>query len=242
MNLSQRSYEPELLDRPGIPFRDIERNMQELEFINKRLGGHQITLDGVEQLIRNQPLPDRPLHILEMGCGGGDNLAAIAHWAREHQIAVRFTGVDLNPECIAYATGKLKNLDVHWVCCDYRDYHPAEPVDIIFNSLFCHHFTDAQLQEVMQWMKAHSRIGFFINDLQRHQLAYHAIKWLTGWFSRSYLVKHDAPLSVARGFIREDWKRIMRNGGFKDYDLQWKWAFRWLLSYRNNNSGYASAL
>ena len=43
---SQRSYQQELLDRHDIPFIDIKRNMQELEFINKYLGGHQITIAG----------------------------------------------------------------------------------------------------------------------------------------------------------------------------------------------------
>ena len=47
MNFSIRSYEKELLDRDDIPFADIRQNMQELDFINAKLGGHKITLEGV---------------------------------------------------------------------------------------------------------------------------------------------------------------------------------------------------
>ena len=50
MNFSVRSYKKELLDRDDIPFADIRQNMQELDFINARLGGHKITLEGVRDI------------------------------------------------------------------------------------------------------------------------------------------------------------------------------------------------
>ena len=43
MNLQKRSYKKELLDSDDIPFQDIKRNMQELNFINTWLGGHDVT-------------------------------------------------------------------------------------------------------------------------------------------------------------------------------------------------------
>ncbi len=50
MTFSQRSYKKELLDGDNIPFSDIRKNMEELDFINRHLGGHQITLKGFKQL------------------------------------------------------------------------------------------------------------------------------------------------------------------------------------------------
>lgn len=79
-NIAKRSYQKELLDGSDIPFRDIKRNMQELEFINRYLGGHAITLEGVNRLIKDYD-EHQPIKIVEMGCGGGDNLNAIHHWA-----------------------------------------------------------------------------------------------------------------------------------------------------------------
>ena len=38
MDFSVRSYKKELLDRDDIPFADIRQNMQELDFINAKLG------------------------------------------------------------------------------------------------------------------------------------------------------------------------------------------------------------
>jgi len=48
LSFKQRSYQSELLDRNDIPFEEIRRNMYELDFINKYLGGHKITLDGLK--------------------------------------------------------------------------------------------------------------------------------------------------------------------------------------------------
>jgi hypothetical protein len=89
---------------------------------------------------------------------------------------------------------------------------------------------------MMQWMQANSNYGFFINDLQRHPLAYFLIKWITRIFSRSYLVRHDAPLSVARGFRRKEWSVILRSSGLASFAVQWKWAFRYLIIYKNTGS------
>jgi hypothetical protein len=78
-------------------------------------------------------------------------------------------------------------------------------------------------------MKENSELGFFINDLHRHPVAFFAIKFLTQIFSRSYLVRNDAPLSVARGFKKHEWKTLFKKAGIHDYTIQWKWAFRYLI-------------
>ena len=83
---------------------------------------------------------------------------------------------------------------------------------------------------MMQWMQRNSNIGFFINDLHRNTLAYYSIRILTRWFSKSYLVKNDAPLSVLRGFKKNEWEAIMQQAGIQHYSIEWKWAFRWLIT------------
>jgi len=116
-----------------------------------------------------------------------------------------------------------------WIVSDYADVVFENKPDIIFSSLFCHHFTDRGLITQLQWMKTNARIGFFINDLHRHWLAYHSISLLTKLFSSSYLVKNDAPISVTRGFLRAEWETICKNAGLTNYDISWQWAFRHLI-------------
>lgn len=105
--------------------------------------------------------------------------------------------------------------------------------DIIFSSLFCHHFTDEELIEIIKWMHENSLSGFMINDLHRHPLAYYSIKLLTSIFSRSYLVKNDAPLSVLRGFRKKEWRNLFASVGINDESISWHWAFRHLITYKH---------
>jgi 2-polyprenyl-3-methyl-5-hydroxy-6-metoxy-1,4-benzoquinol methylase len=235
--LRQRSYQKELLDRNDIPFEDIKRNMQELDFINRKLGGHDISLDGIVDLIKNQMSFNSRLTVVEIGCGGGDNLRAIRNWAEHIRLPVQLKGIDINPECIAYARQSKRNRGIEFILSDYKEAFFNSKPDIIFSSLFCHHFTEEELVLMLQWMQQNSLIGFFINDLHRHWLAYYSIKLLTKLLSKSYLVKNDAPLSVQRGFTRKEWKAIFYEAGIGKFICKWRWAFRWLITCTNATEG-----
>jgi 2-polyprenyl-3-methyl-5-hydroxy-6-metoxy-1,4-benzoquinol methylase len=234
MDFLSRSYEKELLDRTDIPFDAIDRNMYELDVINTWLGGHAISVAGLKKLIGNR----REMTICEIGCGGGDNLIALRRYCQRRGIKVRFTGIDINPHCIAVARKKLTGAEASFLTSDYLLAHLGdEKPDVVYSSLFCHHFTDQELVTMLRWMRDHCRIGFFINDLHRHPLAYHSIRLLTTLFSRSWLVKNDAPLSVLRGFRRAEWKSLLQQAAITDYSLSWKWAFRWLIISEKGTDG-----
>jgi len=230
IDIKTRSNQKELLDQDNIPFADIQQNLRELEFINKHLGGHAITIEGFKKFTK------RKIHfsICEIGCGGGDNLNALQRYSNK-KFHVKFTGIDLNADCIAYAKKNTIIPDISFFISDYKKVNFAnDKPDIIFSSLFCHHFSNEELVAMMQWMKVNSRLGFFINDLHRNLIAYHFIKFVSNIFSRSYLVKNDAPLSVLRSFKKKEWKNILDKAGITNYTIQWKWAFRYLIVVHND--------
>jgi SAM-dependent methyltransferase len=234
IDLTNRSYKKELLDRDDIPFADIQQNMKELNTINRFLGGHKITIEGIKALI-SKSQPGKTVTVCEIGCGGGDNLKAIQDYFNNIHTPADFIGIDIKPECIAFAKQQYPQLQADWITADYKQAGLAgmKP-DIIFASLFCHHFTEEEIIQMLQWMKENASLGFFINDLHRHPLAYYSIKWITALFSGSYLVKNDAPLSVARGFKKEEWKMIIHRAGINHFSIQWKWAFRHLITCSND--------
>lgn len=205
--------------------------MEELDVINKHLGGHRITLKGLQAFALNLP-KNEPLEIVEIGCGGGDNLRVIKQWCAAMSQPVRLTGVDINEDCIKYAGCRSENKEIYFIHSDYRTVVLQPKPHIIFSSLFCHHFTNLQLVSMLKWMNLNAREGFFINDLQRHPLAFFSIRILTTLFSKSRLVKHDAPLSVKRGFTRKEWTELMEEAGLAPFTVTWGWAFRWLLIYQ----------
>jgi 2-polyprenyl-3-methyl-5-hydroxy-6-metoxy-1,4-benzoquinol methylase len=252
IDLSRRSYQKELMDGEDVPFAAMAQTLRELNVINTRLGGHAITLRGVKRIIQHSspdnyrdaiPLPKvigTQFTICEIGCGGGDNLFAVYKYCSSKNIPVRFIGIDMNAECIAFARQQYPQLNCQWICSDYAiaDLSQMQP-DVIFSSLFCHHFTDEQLVSMLQWLLQNTRIGFFINDLHRHWLAYYLIKYITRFFSRSYLVRNDACISVARSFRKQDWMRLFEKAGISHQSavrsqpvISWQWAFRFLVTYR----------
>ena len=235
MIFSHRSYQKELLDEDEIPFADIKQNMKELDFINKWLGGHHITINAFEDLSK---ISTR-ISICEIGCGGGDNLAAIYKSCRTKKIELNITGIDIKQECIDFAKSRKGFAgNVNWITSDYKKVFFDTKPDIIFSSLFCHHFTDDELIFQINWMKQNSAIGFFINDLQRHFLAYYSIKLLTSLFSKSYLVKNDAPLSVARGFHKNELKELCCKAKVFGAQVSWKWAFRYIVIYKHEPGNF----
>lgn len=229
ISLQQRSSEKELLDSENIPFVEIQRIMRELDTINTWLGGHAITIEGFKQLLGNR----RSVHVCEIGCGDGNNLQQLYKWCKKNKIIFRSTGIDIKQECIEAAKERVEMVNADWVVSDYRNAQLAIKPDIIFSSLFCHHFSDEELKEQLSWMQQNATSGFFINDLQRHWFAYHSIKIITKLFSSSRQVKHDAPLSVARAFSKKEWMEICRKADIENYSIQWKWAFRYLIIYKH---------
>lgn len=224
INLTHRSPLKELLDEDNIPFDDMKVCLRELNKVNTLLGGHSITVSGVKEIAGENA---KGISVCEIGCGGGDNLHAINKYFPEQNIS--FIGIDLKKECTEFAQQQYGSLNAKWITSDYRFVNFEQKPGIIFSSLFCHHFSDEELVSMMKWMYSNSRKGFFINDLQRHPVAYYLIKWITAGFSKSYLVKNDACISVARSFRKKDWVAVFEKAGIKEYSIRWRWAFRYLV-------------
>jgi 2-polyprenyl-3-methyl-5-hydroxy-6-metoxy-1,4-benzoquinol methylase len=225
-NFRQRSEQKELMDGDDISFEAMSQTLKELNIINTRLGGHAITLDGFRKLNDT----GQRIVVCEIGCGGGDNLFAIHKYCLKKNIKADFIGIDMNATCIAFAKQQYPHLPCRWICSDYAVLNfGVELPTIIFSSLFCHHFTNDQLITQLQWMIQNSQKGFFINDLHRHWLAYYLIKNITWFFSKSYLVKNDACVSVARSLTKKEWQLILDKADLKKYQIHWRWAFRWLI-------------
>lgn len=235
MPLPPRSELLELLDGDQIPPEDLHLNMRELNTINTLLGGHAITCQGFLEVTQAARAKGKnTFTILEIGCGGGDNLLALHQLGLKLGLQLTFIGIDLLDSCLEVARSREAiQARATWINADYRKAQlPTQP-DVVFSSLFCHHFPSSQIPEQLNWMAENCTLGFFINDLERNRFAKTAIGWLTALFSRSYLVKHDAPLSVMRGFTKQEWKTLIQESGLNTAEVKWKWAFRHLIVYQH---------
>lgn len=191
-----------------------------------------MTLQGLERLMTDK---SKVYKIIDIGCGGGDTLLAIHHWAAAKGYKVELTGVDLLKDAIHYASvrcAEIENLEL--IQSDFEKLPRWDnEYDISICSLFCHHLYGETLEALIVTMKRIARVGVVINDLQRHPLAYYSIAILTRILSKSTYVRHDAPLSVLRGFSREELSDLLRRCGIDQHSIEWKWAFRYLIVIRN---------
>jgi len=211
----------------------LRQNLDELETINTWLGGYAPVLNALKQLRPQFPV-GRPLRLADLGSGGGDTLRHIAHWARRHRIPVELVGIDANAFMLEYAAAKAQNYPE--ISFQQQDIFSADfqrqSFDILTCSLFCHHFSNESLVQLLPQWQQQAGTAVIINDLHRHPLAYYSIRWLTRLFRGSYLVQNDAPLSVARAFTRSDWQQLLQQTGIQQYALRWRWAFRWQVLIR----------
>jgi 2-polyprenyl-3-methyl-5-hydroxy-6-metoxy-1,4-benzoquinol methylase len=218
----ERSHKKELLDANDIPEKDLFRNLKELDVINNYLGGYQVTFSALDQILK----PNKSYTLVDIGSGGGDTLKRINSWSKNKSLKLDLFGVDIKPVCIHYSEQHQEDSEISFVCDDYKNmFNHVAVIDIIHASLFCHHLSEEQIVELIKF-SYDKGATLLINDLERHPLAYYAIKFLTALFSRSYLVKNDAPLSVLRGFKKKEWQTMIKKSGVPYYSVANKWAFR----------------
>jgi 2-polyprenyl-3-methyl-5-hydroxy-6-metoxy-1,4-benzoquinol methylase len=218
----QRSYQKELLDAEFIPDDDLFQNLRELHRINTLLGGYDISLRALKRLLKNK----KTYSLVDIGCGGGDMAKEIFQWNKKHNVQAKLYGIDLKQTCVDYAQTNNPVSEITFICDDYRniDKHMKQ-VDFIHACLFCHHLMEDDIVGLIQFAKK-SQATLIINDLERNWFAHYAIRFLTRLFSKSYLVKNDAPLSVLRGFKKREWEQLIISSGASNYSVKWRWAFR----------------
>lgn len=205
----------------------MEVTLKELKTINKLLGGNHVTTSSLKQIMNKYP--QESYSIADIGCGGGDMIRVMADWAKRKKVNCRFTGIDANPNIIRLA--KINLSDSSNVAFETQNVFDGsfleEKVDIVTCTLFTHHFTDEELLLLLSSFKKKAKLGVVINDLHRHPIAYYSIKFLTGLFSNSTMVKNDGPLSVLRSFRKSELANILKTSGITEFEIKWKWAFRW---------------
>ncbi len=227
--LTERSYEAELMDDPHLSNDALRKNLDEIALINTWLGGNKVLAQALTYLLKKNIIsPQEKIRLADLGAGGGDNLKVMAKWFQQKGITAQLTGIDFNDFMIDYARQKTKNFtEINYKKQDiFCDDFQAQNYDLVSMSLFCHHFTDTQLIELFS--KLYNEVGkvVIINDLHRNPLAYHSIKLLTRLGQGSYLVQHDAPLSVQRAFVRNDFANLLRVAEVPYFEIRWIWAFR----------------
>ncbi len=230
-DFSRRATADEWMDGDDVSQAEFTATMRDLASVNTLTLARRPTLAFVDAALR--ALPGRELMILDVGFGAGDMLRAVARLCRRRGRAVRLVGIDLNPRSEPAARAATPDdLPITYVTGDAYVWALGQTIDLVVSSLVTHHMTDDEIVGFLRWMEATARLGWLVNDLHRHRLAYHGFRALAATMRWHRFVRHDGPLSVARAFDRGDWERRLAQADVAEARVDWWFPFRYCVERR----------
>lgn len=229
--LRQRSSLQEFIDNQAEDSGLLHQTYRQIRTINGWIGGYYPVLNAINFFLSRYSNQHR-VSILDVGCGDGETLRQIQR--RFHSKNLELTGVDRLEPVIVSARSQTYGNDIHFSCEDVLlDKRPDQTYDLVISSLVMHHLSDKEITKLLGWMTDHVRWGWFISDLHRNFLAYYFIKYFSRILRLNHLICHDAPLSVARGFRRKEWIRLLTKAGLdlKKVTITWYPNFHYGIRY-----------
>jgi 2-polyprenyl-3-methyl-5-hydroxy-6-metoxy-1,4-benzoquinol methylase len=221
-DLRRRTTAAEWMDDPQATEPAFAAALRDLERINRLSLAYRPVLAWLERLVATTGA--RRLSLLDVGAGGGDFLRAVARWGERRGVALELAGLDRSPWSARYA--RTAGTPARWITTDLFALDPAERFDVVTCSLFTHHLRDAELVRFLGWLEARAGRGWLISDLHRHWLPWGFV-WTTVRALRlDPMVVHDSTVSIARGFVRADWARLLAAAGVTA-EIRWAFPFRW---------------
>lgn len=193
----KRRIEPELLD--GLPPEQARRNLADLVRINRYFGGHSVIRKALAQVAQ----PGEKFSLLDIGAASGDTARLI----REHFPNASVTSLDRSVTNLHQAPAPKIVADA------FRLPFANESFDIVFSSLFLHHFEDVEVIALLESLYALARRALVVCDLERHVLPWlflPATKHLLGW---EKITVHDGVISVRASFRAPELLDLSRRAG-----------------------------
>jgi len=200
VNLKNRSYEEELMDRLDADPQKLKRTIEQFDLLNR-------LFSAAIPLFKKHVLPTlltdrgREWTLLDFGSGGGDIDRAIVRLCRKKGVKVKITALDLDPRVLPWAQE---------LCRDYPEIVPLAgsifdlethgEFDFILSNHTLHHFTYPQVRRTVELCLTHARYGILLNDLARSFWAYVGYTIFTGVLIHGSLAFFDGRLSIRRGF------------------------------------------
>jgi len=233
LNTKYRTDEPETMDDFAMEGEILRDALDKIAKINQLLGGNQLTLRGVQELIRNIS-KTTTITIVDVGCGNGDMLRNLADYGLKNDLEFQLIGIDANNFTVNHAQQLSRNYpNISYRCDDIFDKNFAKlKYDIVLCTLTLHHFKDNEIIQLLNVFNVNSNIGIVINDLQRSAIAYRLFQALCLVFRLNDMSREDGLISILRGFKKVELIDFSEKLKFSNYKIQWKWAFRyqWIIS------------
>src|SRR5262245_58790540 len=162
--LTNRVNITELIDSDSLS--DFERReaLGQLPRVNRWLGGVRVILKELQRL--SATLAGRgQLRVLDVGCGAADIPEAIGRWAASQKLIPHIVGLERDQATVELALARAKaGARFQLVRGDGLKLPFADRCfDIVTASMFCHHFYQRELQQIISEMSRVASEAVIIN-------------------------------------------------------------------------------
>lgn len=228
-----RTQETEIMDDFSLEGKELKNALDKIASINQLLGGNKLTLHGIKTLLKKSDIR-KTIVIADIGCGNGDMLRMLAKYGQKNNLNFKLIGIDANAFTINYAkTLSVEYPNIEYVYVDiFSDAFIAIKYDIVLCTLTLHHFTNEQILNIITIFNNNAEVGIVVNDLHRSKLAYRLFKMIGIIFNLNRMSREDGLVSILRGFKKNELESFSNKVNFKNYTINWKWAFRyqWIIA------------
>ena len=218
--------EPEWMDVAEEATPELERDLRNLESLNRNFGAYRAIFAKLTPLFRRR----EPLRILDLATGGGDIPRAVVRQARRLRCPVSITAVDRQAATIRVAEEFSPGFpEIRYLRGDILDFVPESPFDVVMCNLALHHFEESDVIRILRQCGRWATEAVLITDLRRSRLAQAAIVAVTQIFYREPMTRHDARVSAARAFSFAELHRLAVAAGWWGFEHRRYPFFRQML-------------
>jgi ubiquinone/menaquinone biosynthesis C-methylase UbiE len=232
MSLRQRDARArELLDAPNVDDATLRRNLADIRRINALLGWTRYAAHYVTRSV----LAEGKTHfsLLDVAAGSADIALAIARRARTRGLSAAIVVSDRSEQVVRVAVETCAGASAVRVerqdALDLR--YPDGAFDIALCTLALHHFDPEHATVVLRNL---GRVGrrVVVFDAARSPVAYCGAWLLTRLWRMDAMTRHDAPMSVARAYRRDELAELARRAGLRDVRVWVAFPYRLALAAR----------
>lgn len=233
-----RSRRDEIMDRSDNTPAELAPALRDIRWTNRWLGGARVWLDG---LAAYEATPDSgdPLRLLDVGTGEADLPRRWVDRARRAGRAVEVTALDADPTTAAIARDACREYpEIEVVRGDAFELpYAARSYHLVSASMFLHHFGEDDIVRLLRGFLRVASRAVVVHDLFRHRLPW-AFIGAVGWGTwRSPMYRHDAPLSVLRGFTASEFETLCLRAHPARVSVEARWPFRVLARLEPRTDG-----
>jgi len=219
---TRKSHIVEDLDNLELKGKELTKTLDGLSKINRWLGNTKYTLEAVQKQFEDHDMQT----IVDLGCGGGDNLIAIAKWCASKNKTVQLIGIDGNQNALNYAQSK-SDFNIDFRQADILDPNfEIPPCDLLISSHFMYHFKDQALKEFLKKAEQKVNIAMIFSELKRDPKAYRLFDTFGRFFGAS--VRADGLKALERSFTIDEVFDLMDEAEMLNIAIESKPWFRYI--------------